>query len=287
VEILKGGPIRLSQEIWHSFRDLSEEFRFKTLAHECAEFPIRLLSMRVEALEKELLRIASLEDKVRRLDDRISGAQSYRRGCENFYGTDEFGFRGEGFSKTLGLSLLKRSADLGDSDGQFRYGRCLLSGEGGERDVDSGVEYLRQSAEEGNAWAEAEYGKCLLDGLGLRQDIGRGIKYVKRSAGKSNPRGMSYLGSCLENGIGIKRNLVRAAEYYRLSADQWNSEGQFNLGRCLENGIGIERNLVRAAELYRWSAERGNPQGQVCHLRMEEEKRYAMPFRRPPRIAPF
>jgi TPR repeat protein len=60
--------------------------------------------------------------------DLIEGEQAYRRGCEYLYGTNGFGLRGEGIAKTLALSLLKQSADMGNSDRQYRYGRCLLRG---------------------------------------------------------------------------------------------------------------------------------------------------------------
>jgi TPR repeat protein len=149
------------------------------------------------------------------------------------------------------LSLLKQSADLGHSDGQYRYGRCLLYGECCKPDPRSGTEYLRRSAEQGNPYAEAEYGKCLLDGLGVGRNSRLGIEYIRSSAGKLNPRGQALLGSCFENGIAIEKDVVRAVECYRLSADQGDSEGTYNFARCLENGIGLEKDLVHATEYYR------------------------------------
>jgi TPR repeat protein len=107
----------------------------------------------------------------------FEGEQAYRRGCEYLYGTNGFGLRCEGIAKTLGLLFLKQSADMGHSDGQYRYGRCLGYGEGCAKDVTSGIEYLRQSAVQGNSWAEAEYGKCLLNDLRDGQTI-RGIEDI-------------------------------------------------------------------------------------------------------------
>jgi TPR repeat protein len=192
------------------------------------------------------------------LRDWLDAEETYRRGCEWF-----FGLPGEERAKTMGIRLLKQSAEMGHSDGQYRYGRWVLYGEKGcEKDPQSGTEYLRGSAEQGNSWGEAEYGNCLLVGLGVERDIAQGMKYVERSAGKSNPRGQALLGACLENGIGIEKNLTRAVDYYRDSANQGNSDGECNFGRCLEYGIGIEKDLIRAADYYRLSAEQGNPTGQ-------------------------
>jgi TPR repeat protein len=263
----------LSEQNSESFQLLSEGFRFDALADECAEFPVLSLAKQIGTLHERLLCLgrrsamvsAVLDGEIRRISQvcrrfglrlsahvrRFEGERAYRRGCDYFYGVNGFGLRSEKIVKRLGLSLLKQSADLGHSDGQYRYGRCLLYGEGCQKDPRSGVDYLKRSAEQGNSWAEVEYGKCLLNGLVVERDVIRGFEYVRRSARQLNPRGQIVEGSCLESGIGIERDLVRAAECYRLSAEQGNPDGQYNLGRCLENGIGIKKDLAHAAQFYR------------------------------------
>jgi hypothetical protein len=49
--------------------------------------------------------------------------QLYRRGCEYFFGTNGYGERGEGLSRTLGLFELKKSADLGHVDAKYQIGQ--------------------------------------------------------------------------------------------------------------------------------------------------------------------
>jgi uncharacterized coiled-coil protein SlyX len=172
---------------------LSEEFRFELLAEDCETFAAlhrtrpeasiedalseqlcdseeRMLFLeRRSAVLAETVRslceqMANRESEVNRLcgslDKLFQGEQAYRRGCECLYQTNGFGLRGEEMAKTLGLSFLKQSADLGNSDGQYLYGRCLLYGEGCAADPDLGIKYLRQSMEQGNSRAEAEYRKC-------------------------------------------------------------------------------------------------------------------------------
>jgi hypothetical protein len=201
VLMIEGGPIPISEATFKAFRLVSAEFQFRALSEECAAFPIRSLMKRSNVLQERILctkrksamiwktvrsvsrKMAFLKDEVRRLSElcrRFEGRLSdqmrvfeaerlYCRGCEYFCGTNGFGLRGQKeVTRRLGLSLLKRSADMGHSDGQYRYGWCLLHGEGCVKDEGSGVAYLKQSAEQGNSWAEAEHRRFLLDGLSLR-----------------------------------------------------------------------------------------------------------------------
>jgi TPR repeat protein len=234
---------------------------------------LRAILTSIEFLEGEVQRlsgafenhekIAFLVREVAKLDDRVSAhdrvferEEAYRRGCECFYG-----FRSEEVGKQLGLSLLKGAADLGHADGQCRYGRCVLYGDGCKKDVVLAVEYLRKSAEQGNSAAQAEYGKCLLDGVGVERDVDGGIARVQSSAEGLNPLGQTFLGLCLEKGVGVEKDLGCAVEYHRFSAEQGNSTGQYNFGRCLEDGLGVAKNEARAVEWYRLSAEQGNSDG--------------------------
>jgi hypothetical protein len=74
-------------------------------------------------LEQEVTRLSSLHpDLDRRRSNHaqvFESEQLYRRGCEYFYGTNGYGERGEDLSKTLRLSLLRSSADLGHADAQY------------------------------------------------------------------------------------------------------------------------------------------------------------------------
>jgi TPR repeat protein len=64
-------------------------------------------------------------------------------------------------SKTLRLSLLRSSADLGHADAQYWYGDCLLSGKDCDGDAAAAVRYLKQSADSHNSHAECLYGRCV------------------------------------------------------------------------------------------------------------------------------
>jgi TPR repeat protein len=137
VRMVVGGPTTGSDESLLSFRLLCEEFLFKALSEECAAFSDRSLAKRLSALEERILFLERKSATVTSAVQSVSGKmtfleaeQLYRQGCEYFYGTNGFGLN----AKALGLSLLKGSADMGHSDAQYRYGNCLLHGEGCEKD---------------------------------------------------------------------------------------------------------------------------------------------------------
>jgi hypothetical protein len=131
----------------------------------------------------------------------FEGELAYRRSCEYLDGTNGLD---EETAKTLGLSFLKQSADLGHSDGQWRFGRCLEKG------------------------------------IGVEKDLVRAAEYYRLSAEQDNSSGQYHFGRCLENGIGIEKDMVRAAEYYRRSAEQEDFYGRF--GPC--SSIEIPRWVV-------------------------------------------
>jgi TPR repeat protein len=302
VKYVEGEPVQVTEANFSFLRDLSQEFGFDALSAECDLFEesqastgqtsmsslnsalidrldgveerqlllersVGIKMNEIQSLVREVARLSSL---CKILDDRLSGQikvfeseRQYRRGCEYLFGTNGYGERGEEMSKTLGLSLLKSSADLGHSDAQYRYGKCLLFGKDCRQDLAMAVGYLKQSADSHNSYAECQYGRCLHDGRGdLKDEQQIGTNYIKRSADGGNALGQNHFGSCLEMGHGIEKDLVRAVEYYKLSADQGNSFGQNNFGHCLQMGHGIEKDLVRAVEYYKLSADQGDSLGQ-------------------------
>jgi hypothetical protein len=165
VKIVEGEPITI-------YKERCEEFRFEALANRCATFTrlpppgverpteatIDTLAKPLSAVEEKWVvlerahvmvtdalrsvcdQIASLESEVRQLSEvgpehpGFEAEQAYRRGCEFC------GFLVQEVAKRLDLSLLKRSADLGNSDGQYRCGQCLLEGDRCEKNPELRVE---------------------------------------------------------------------------------------------------------------------------------------------------
>jgi TPR repeat protein len=236
---------------------------------------VRSLSEKNEALEREVGRLSShlsvVESEVSEQRRSFEAEQDYRRGCEYMFGTNGYGENGQELSKTLGFSHLKRSADLGHSDAQYRCGHCLLFGKGCSVNKREGARYLKLSADSHNSFAENQFSLCLLVGSGVVKDEVLATEYIKRSADGGNALGQNNFGYSLEHGLGIGKDLRLAAEYYKRSSEQDNSSGQANVGRCLVDGTGIAADPTRGAALVKRSADQGHSVAQYNYaLHLEQ-----------------
>jgi hypothetical protein len=201
-------------------------------------------------------RLTSVEDELSRLRKLIVGEQLYRQGREFLSGDGSIRQ-----NISLGLSLLKRSADLCHSDSAFRYGLIMRSGEICERNLDESAKYFKASADCGNSSAQHSYGICVRNGEGKEKDFIESARYFKMSADQGNSDGQNSYALCLQKGEGVERDLCEAAKYFKMSADQGNSEGQNAYALCLQKGEGIERDLCEAAKYFKMSADQGNSDG--------------------------
>jgi TPR repeat protein len=216
------------------------------------EGEVNRLSRELSVAESEIL-------SGRRL---FEGEQMYRRGCEYLIGTNGFGERGEELSQTLGFSYLKKSADLGHADAQYRIGKCLKLGTGCRQDLREAVRYFRLSADGGNSFAEWRFGLCLQAGAGVEKDEVVAFKHIKRSASLGNASGQNSLGFCLKNGRGTAKDLRGAFESEKQSMEQGNSWGQNSYGRCLAEGIGTGADPAAGVSIVKRAADQGLPSAQ-------------------------
>jgi TPR repeat protein len=110
----------------------------------------------------------------------------------------------------------KLSADQGNAEGQWRYGVCLLNGEGVEVDLRMAAHYFKLSADQGNAEGQWRYGACLLNGHGVGVDFRMAAHYFKLCADQGNAEGQWRYGDCLLNGRGVGVDFRMAAHYLKL-----------------------------------------------------------------------
>jgi TPR repeat protein len=293
---LEGTSKGVVSETVDSLRGLAAEFGFEELRRECERFEDRsgtecggrvsldlsiferLLKMeefervferRLSFVKREVNRLSgSLSSALSRIESHLrlfESEQRYRRGCEYLFGTNDFGYQGEELSKTLGISMLKKSADLGHTDAQYRLGNCLLFGRGCGQDDQEGARYLGLSANGGNSFAESRFAFCLRTGRGVAKDEVLGFEFAKRSATAGNSSGQSELGVCLQYGSGTAKDLQAAFESYKRSMEQGSSRGQNNYSVCLVNGIGTVANPVAGAAIAKLAADQGHPTAQCSY----------------------
>jgi TPR repeat protein len=246
-------------------------------------------------LTEEISRLSrgysTMEKHIKVLNMKVENEIHYRRGCEYFYGTNGYGYRGVDISKLLGMSELKLAADSGHSDAQYVFGRILRDGPGlGFENAVESTQYMKLSANQGNSYGEAGYGRALTDGYGIQRNESESFAWYASSAGHGNARGQNGCGFCCLHGKGVPRNPGRAAAYYSLGADQGNAaaingcgiycreilkedvkaseyfrlaaslgslDGMNSYGWCFENGLGVRRDPVEGAKWYKQAADEG------------------------------
>lgn len=74
------------------------------------------------------------------------------------------------------LQLLKRDADRGDTDAQFRIGRRFATGNGFPLDQAEAVRWYRKAADQGHVGAQINLGVCYATGKGIARDYGEAAK---------------------------------------------------------------------------------------------------------------
>jgi uncharacterized protein len=143
------------------------------------------------------------------------------------------------------LAWFRRAAARGDMDAVNMVGRCLDNGWGTATDPAAAAEQYRRAADAGHAWAQYNLGHLYLDGRGVPRDAVRAYAYYLRAAEQRHERAMNLAGRCCEEGWGRARDLDAAAAWYQRSAEAGYFRGQYNWASLLLNG-------GRAAEAAVW-----------------------------------
>jgi TPR repeat protein len=206
-------------------------------------------------------RFSRLEKEVSRLGRFAKSEQLYRQGQE-FIKTEDITK-----SCSLGLSLLRESADLGHGDAAFACGCYLEEGLICEVNEAESEHYFELSASLGNTSALATLGFHY--GLGNRMlsrtDRPDALRNVKLSADRGNALGQYIYGCLLCKGIGIKADEAAGRLSLKLAADQRNPLGQFFHFMRLSNSRETRENPEVAVEYARDLAAKGNAFGQCIY----------------------
>jgi TPR repeat protein len=138
-----------------------------------------------------------------------------------------------------------RAAEAGDADGQNMAGRCFENGWGVRQDPAQAAAWFTRAAEKGHAWARYNLGHLYLDGLGVAQDRDRAFVLYRQAAEAGHVRAMNLLGRCFEEGWGADADPDQARLWYRRSAEGGYFRGQYNFATLLVRDS-------RLAEAVRW-----------------------------------
>ncbi len=191
--------------------------------------------------------------------DLAIGALAYLIGVTAYqilkYGTEQ---------KNRDFERIKRAADSGDSECQFKLGKFYQDGIGCKRNFANAFEYYSLATKQGNAKAQAALGSCYEHEIGCGKDLKKAFENYGLAAKQNNAEGQAALGACYEHGIHCEKDLKKAFEYYSLAAEQKNAEAEVSIGRCYEYGIYCEKDLKKAFHYYDLAAKQGNAKGQAA-----------------------
>jgi TPR repeat protein len=163
------------------------------------------------------------------------------------------------------LSYAKGSADAGDAEGRFVYGRKLILGVGIAINFDEGLKYLQLSADQGRSDAAVLLARVFEGEHGGSVDLDQSLNYARRSADSDDVEGLFLYGRKFIRGTGVEIDIERGLIYLRRSADQGYLPAQIFLAGLFQGEYDGPVDLKEAAHYARLCAESGNAHWQTIY----------------------
>ena len=145
-----------------------------------------------------------------------------------------------------GCLSLRKSAESGFAQGMYEYARCLLTGEGTQKDEKTAVAWLKKALERGVSEAERLYADCLSSGTGTDRNAKLAAYHYEMLAENGDVSAQLTTGDNYRYGRGVNVNYRRAYSWYLSSAQSGNGEAMYKLAVCLFDGIGVEKDTESA-----------------------------------------
>ena len=161
---------------------------------------------------------------------------------------------------TKGLTLIKRSVDLGfgDAEAFYGFGGYVQGQFGVTRDLESAVRLLKLSVQHNSAQGAYYLGLLSQDGLGVPKDMTAAAGYYRAAAEGKIADGQARYGLSMILGEGVAKNIPAGAAMIRLAADGDSSLGQEFLARLYVDGLGVPKDLHQAVVWFKKAAEQGD-----------------------------
>lgn len=155
----------------------------------------------------------------------------------------------------LSIRDIKRKADAGDAEAQYRLGFMYRYSPHMERDFREAFNWLTKSAEQGNQHAQHSLGQMYHEGLGGGTRAGRDEKAVEwylKAAGQGNRNAYYSLGFCHFHGkCSLPQNHEEGIKWFIKAAETGHTSAQYTLATAHHDGKGVARDLQKA---YMWAA---------------------------------
>ena len=176
----------------------------------------------------------------------------------------------EGVAKNLvqAVEWFRKSAEQGNSDGQWRLGCMYEYGDGIDKDLAQAIEWYRKSAEQGDSDSQWRLGSMYVSYDEIEKNPEQALYWINKSADQGNTLATMFLGAMYIEGIGVEKDPTKGLELLYKSADSGNSYAQTCLGRLYKEdteGI-LERDIYKAIEWWKKAAENEYPEPEAMYL---------------------
>lgn len=155
---------------------------------------------------------------------------------------------------------LKRRADKGDSDSQFRLGYRIAFGRHRERPTrwTEALHWWLKAADQGHARAMFYIGVCYDNGWGVEVDTEEAINWFKRAATGGHGPSAYNVSVAYMLGEGVNRDTKAEVDWLRRGVELGDSASMRNLGVHYHEGHGVARDDEEAVRLYESAAALGD-----------------------------
>ncbi|MBF0110801.1 MAG: tetratricopeptide repeat protein [Magnetococcales bacterium] len=132
------------------------------------------------------------------------------------------------------IEELKKKAEGGDAEAQFRLGNMYYLGTGDKGDAAQARHWFEKAAAQDHVEAQASLGILLYMGARKEQDIVQAVAWFRKAAGHGHPGACKHLGILYDTGQGVAQDPTEAAKWYGLAAAGGHPDGVRLLERAME-----------------------------------------------------
>lgn len=118
---------------------------------------------------------------------------------------------------------------------------------------------VRKKAEQGDIDAQYRLAQMYFRGEKVPQDYSKAFQWAEKAARQNHKGAQNYLGRMYFSGLGVLQDYSSALHWFSKSAQQGNAEAQHNMGALYYNGLGVPKDPEKAVEWLCKSACTGLP----------------------------
>ena len=145
------------------------------------------------------------------------------------------------------LSLLRRAAESGHAEAQYRLGVMFANAEGMALDYAEAAAWLRRAADQGLGRAQSILAWLYASGYGVQQDDREAGRLYLKAAEQGLPKDQYTVAAMYRWGrYGVDRDATEMVKWYERAANQGFAPAQFALGQMLAKGVEVPVDRITA-----------------------------------------